>query len=63
MPPLPPAGTALVEGHDITSDMPAVYSLMGVCPQDNLLWDTLTAREHLTFYGRLKNLRVGCSCG
>ena len=24
--------------------------------QDNLLWDRLTAREHLLFYGRLKNL-------
>jgi ABC-type Na+ transport system ATPase subunit NatA len=29
----------------------------GVCLQDNVLWDTLTAREHLTFYGQLKNLR------
>jgi ABC-type multidrug transport system ATPase subunit len=37
--------------------MPAIYSLMGVCPQDNLLWERLSAREHLMFYGRLKNLR------
>ena len=102
-----------MEGHDIRRDMPAIYSLMGVCPQarcqacggwqrcpvvaaaappllaaapparcpaspltcpslpapsplpllcppqDNLLWDRLTAREHLRFYGRLKNLRGG----
>lgn len=27
-----------------------------MCPQDNLLWETLTAREHLNFYGRLKRL-------
>lgn len=38
-PPLPltsppmPAGTAIVEGHDIQRDMPTIYSLMGVCPQ------------------------------
>lgn len=53
----PTDGTAIVEGHDIRSDMPTIYSLMGVCPQDNLLWERLTAREHLYFFGRLKNLR------
>lgn len=25
--------------------------------QDNLLWERLTAREHLYFFGRLKNLK------
>ena len=30
---------------------------MGVCPQDDCLWDDLTGEEHLRFYGRLKNLR------
>lgn len=27
---------------------------IGVCPQDNVLIDTLTAREHMTFYAKLK---------
>ena len=31
-------------------------ALQGVCSQDNLLWETLTAREHLFFYARLKCL-------
>ncbi|KAF8065710.1 ABCA3 [Scenedesmus sp. PABB004] len=54
---LPPsAGTALVGGHDITAAMDAVYALMGVCPQHDLLWDCLTGAEHLRFYGRLKGL-------
>jgi len=53
----PSAGTALVEGYDITKDMDSVYTLMSVCPQDNLLWETLTGEEHLYFYGRLKNLQ------
>lgn len=53
----PSGGGATVVGHDIPSDMESVYGVMGVCPQDNLLWERLTAREHLTFYGRLKNLR------
>ena len=55
----PSGGTAVVEGYDIRRDMQSIYSIMGVCPQDNLLWERLSAREHLLFYGRLKNLKVG----
>ncbi|XAR50077.1 Quaternary-amine-transporting ATPase [Bertholletia excelsa] len=52
----PTSGTAYVEGLDIRSQMDEVYTSMGVCPQHDLLWETLTGREHLLFYGRLKNL-------
>ena len=31
-------------------------AVQGVCPQHDLLWETLTAREHLNFYARLKRL-------
>ena len=50
----PNGGSALIQGNDISSDMDKVYQLMGVCPQDNLLWEKLTARDHLLFYARLK---------
>ncbi|KAJ0240334.1 ABC transporter A family member 7 [Hirschfeldia incana] len=53
----PTSGTALVRGLDICNDMDRVYTSMGVCPQHDLLWETLTGREHLLFYGRLKNLK------
>lgn len=53
----PSTGTATVEGLDIRSDMADIYAMMGVCPQHDLLWETLTGREHLLFYGRLKNLK------
>ncbi|GBG86818.1 hypothetical protein CBR_g42101 [Chara braunii] len=53
----PTSGTALIEGMDIRTEMGSIHSIMGVCPQHNLLWDTLTGREHLLFYGRLKNLK------
>eukprot|EP00210_Caulerpa_lentillifera_P008457 g8069.t1 len=53
----PSSGTALVEGCDIRRDMQTLYGLMGVCPQHDLLWETLTGYEHLLFYGRLKGLR------
>ncbi|GAB4824041.1 hypothetical protein N2152v2_011087 [Parachlorella kessleri] len=53
----PSAGSAWVEGLDIRNDMSRIYRLMGVCPQHDLLWETLTAREHLLFFGRLKGLQ------
>ncbi|XP_034673215.1 ABC transporter A family member 7-like isoform X1 [Vitis riparia] len=54
---VPTSGTAFVEGLDIRTDMDGIYTSMGVCPQHDLLWETLTGREHLLFYGRLKNLK------
>ncbi|KAJ1401641.1 P-loop containing nucleoside triphosphate hydrolase [Sesbania bispinosa] len=53
----PTSGTAFVQGLDIRTDMDGIYTSMGVCPQHDLLWETLTGREHLLFYGRLKNLK------
>ncbi|CAI5466644.1 unnamed protein product [Closterium sp. Yama58-4] len=53
----PSEGEAIIEGMGIVDDMDAIYSIMGVCPQHDLLWEQLTGREHLLFYGRLKNLR------
>ncbi|CAD7698561.1 unnamed protein product [Ostreobium quekettii] len=52
----PTSGSALIDGLDITESMDLIYDRMGVCPQHNLLWDTLTGAEHLLFYGRLKGL-------
>ncbi|GMH42708.1 hypothetical protein BSKO_10627 [Bryopsis sp. KO-2023] len=52
----PSEGSVLINGMDTKLDMPSIYSIMGVCPQHDLLWDDLTAREHLMFYGKLKNL-------
>ncbi|KAL5724971.1 Phospholipid-transporting ATPase abca7 [Ranunculus cassubicifolius] len=54
---MPTSGAAYVQGLDIRNDMDRVYTNMGVCPQHDLLWDVLTGREHLLFYGRLKNLK------
>ncbi|XP_042506376.1 ABC transporter A family member 7-like isoform X2 [Macadamia integrifolia] len=53
----PTSGMALVQGVDLQTDMNKIYTSMGVCPQHDLLWETLTGREHLLFYGRLKNLK------
>ncbi|KAL8130675.1 hypothetical protein V2J09_019830 [Rumex salicifolius] len=53
----PSSGKAYVDGKDILSQMDEIYTNMGVCPQHDLLWESLTGREHLLFYGRLKNLK------
>ncbi|KAK9104965.1 hypothetical protein Scep_021809 [Stephania cephalantha] len=53
----PTSGTGYVQGLDIRTDMDRIYTSMGVCPQHDLLWDSLSGREHLLFYGRLKNLK------
>ncbi|XP_009615366.1 ABC transporter A family member 7 [Nicotiana tabacum] len=53
----PSSGTAYAQGMDIRTNMDMIYTNMGVCPQHDLLWEKLTGREHLLFYGRLKNLK------
>ncbi|KAL2321968.1 hypothetical protein Fmac_026347 [Flemingia macrophylla] len=53
----PSSGAAFVQGLDIRTQMDGIYTTMGVCPQYDLLWESLTGREHLLFYGRLKNLK------
>lgn len=52
----PTYGTAYIHGMDLRTDMKEIYANIGVCPQHDLLWETLTGREHLMFYGRMKNL-------
>eukprot|EP00753_Platysulcus_tardus_P007431 PLAT152.11.p1 GENE.PLAT152.11~~PLAT152.11.p1 ORF type:complete len:1079 (-),score=645.97 PLAT152.11:106-3342(-) len=53
----PTSGTAFIGDKCILQDMDAVHAVTGVCPQFDVLWDDLTAAEHLQFYGRLKGLR------
>ncbi|KAG2578546.1 hypothetical protein PVAP13_6NG203700 [Panicum virgatum] len=53
---IPTYGTAYIHGMDLRTDMNEIYANIGVCPQHDLLWETLTGREHLMFYGRMKNL-------
>lgn len=43
-------------GLNILEDIDLVHLSLGVCPQENVLWEELTGEEHLRFYGRLKDL-------
>jgi ATP-binding cassette subfamily A (ABC1) protein 3 len=44
-------------GIDLTTQMDEVRRLLGVCPQHDILFDTLTVREHLRFYAILKGAK------
>ncbi|XP_012941784.1 ATP-binding cassette sub-family A member 3 [Aplysia californica] len=50
----PTSGTAVVNGYDICDNIDGVRSSLGLCPQHNILFDTMTVNEHLEFFARLK---------
>ncbi|KAK3930971.1 ATP-binding cassette sub-family A member 12 [Frankliniella fusca] len=52
----PTSGTAKIYGRDIRKDMDSIRSSMGVCPQHNVLFDSLTVEQHLLFFGRIKGV-------
>ncbi|XP_070198704.1 phospholipid-transporting ATPase ABCA3-like [Littorina saxatilis] len=52
---LPPtAGTAYVYGMDIRTDMAAIRQSLGLCPQHDVLFGSLTVQTNLSFFARLK---------
>lgn len=52
----PTAGSARVLGADIHRDGLAVKQRIGIVPEDLCLFENLTAREYLTFIGRMYRL-------
>lgn len=53
----PDDGDARIMGHSIRSDGNGVKSALGVVPQDIALYEDLTARENLSFWGKMYSLR------
>jgi sodium transport system ATP-binding protein len=52
----PDGGTATIDGRDVTSDPTAVGQLIGALPHAHGLYDRLTAREHVRYFGNLHGL-------
>ena len=52
----PISGDATIGGHSITKDPIGVRGIIGVVPQDLALYEDLTARENLIFWGQMYNL-------
>jgi len=55
----PDAGDARVMGHSIRSEQMGVKAALGVVPQEISLYEDLSARENLTFWGKMYGLRGG----
>jgi ABC-2 type transport system ATP-binding protein len=49
-------GDATIGGYSVSKDPMTVRSLIGVVPQELALYDDLTARENLSFWGQMYNL-------
>src|SRR5437899_6468605 len=52
----PDAGKVTVDGADFWSDPPRAQKIMGVVPQEVALYEELSGRENLEFWGRLAGL-------
>lgn len=52
----PTSGDATIAGHSVMKNPMAVRNAIGVVPQDLALYEDLTARENLTFWGQMYGL-------
>ena len=52
----PSSGSATVFGMDVATEMARIRARTGVCPQHDLLYDSLTVEEHLQLFGLIKGV-------
>jgi len=52
----PTSGDATIAGHSVTKNPMGVRNAIGVVPQDLALYEDLSARENLTFWGQMYGL-------
>jgi ABC-type multidrug transport system ATPase subunit len=55
----PTHGEVFEFGEDLRTAKDAIREQTGVCPQDDVLFEELTAEEHLWFYGCFKGVPLG----
>ncbi len=48
----PTHGHAFVFGYSVGEDMEELQSIVGVCPQHDVLWPELTATDHFSLFAR-----------
>ena len=53
----PTGGDARVYGASILTGMPRIRQSLGVCPQFDILWPEISAREHLALYAAIKGYK------
>ena len=52
----PTSGEMTVNGLNFKTDMPQLRKILGVCPQHDILFKTLTVEEHLYLFCRFKGI-------
>ncbi len=52
----PTSGDAFIDGHSVVREPMAVKQVIGVVPQEIALYNELTARQNLVFWGRMYGL-------
>jgi len=52
----PTSGGCYLYGKDIFEDMDEISEIIGYCPQHDILWNDLTAREHMEIFCELKGI-------
>ncbi|XP_058033573.1 retinal-specific phospholipid-transporting ATPase ABCA4 [Ahaetulla prasina] len=50
----PTSGTILIDGMDNQIHIDSIQQSLGMCPQNNILFNHLTVSEHIQFYAQLK---------
>lgn len=48
----------MISGISVDGDIASIRKIIGVCPQFDILWDELTAGEHVELFHHLKHLTV-----
>ncbi|XP_067138203.1 LOW QUALITY PROTEIN: phospholipid-transporting ATPase ABCA3-like [Centruroides vittatus] len=52
----PSSGYVTINNYDIVTSTTEARRSVGLCPQHNVLYDSLTVEQHLKFFGLLKNM-------
>ena len=52
----PDAGDVTIGGHSVLREADEVRKIIGVCPQELALYEELSARDNLVFFGRMAGL-------
>lgn len=52
----PDGGEVTIDGHPLSKEAGEIRKLIGVCPQELALYEELSARDNLVFFGRMAGM-------
>eukprot|EP01084_Bolivina_argentea_P100177 179935_1 len=54
------SGSAQINGKSVLNQMSQIRESLGVCPQHDVLWNSLTVEEHFVLFANLKGVASEC---